>query len=102
MLMSFLQRHKTSPPTAEEALPGRDTPIAVPERHFVLDTPLEPPFPDDTERAGRWLRKAYPWFAERLDLPKPLQHQLVTAPDTQAARAAIENIRSGSPAALAA
>jgi len=49
--MSFLQRHKTSPPTAEEALPGRDTPIAVPERHFVLDTPLEPPFPDDTERA---------------------------------------------------
>jgi len=49
--MSFLQRHKTSPPSAEEALPGRDTPIAVPERHFVLDTPLEPPFPDDTERA---------------------------------------------------
>ncbi len=49
--MSFLQRHKTSPPTAEEALPGRDTPIAVPERHFVLGTPLEPPFPDDTERA---------------------------------------------------
>ena len=49
--MSFLQRHKTSPPTAGEALPGRDTPIAVPERHFVLGTPLEPPFPDDTERA---------------------------------------------------
>jgi tRNA-dihydrouridine synthase B len=54
------------------------------------------------ERAGRWLRKAYPWFAERLELPKPLQHQLVTAHDTQAARAAIENIRNGAPAALAA
>ena len=38
-------------PSADDALPGRDTPIPVPERHFVLDTPLEPPFPDDTERA---------------------------------------------------
>ena len=30
----------------EEALPGRDTPMPVPERHDVLGTPLEPPFPD--------------------------------------------------------
>jgi peptide-methionine (S)-S-oxide reductase len=49
--MSFLLRKKTSMPTPEEALPGRDTPIPVPERHFVLGTPLQPPFPDDTERA---------------------------------------------------
>ena len=54
------------------------------------------------ERAGRWLRKAYPWFAERLELAKPLQQRLVGAPDTAAARAAIEVIRSGEPAALAA
>jgi peptide-methionine (S)-S-oxide reductase len=33
-------------PTAEEALPGRaERPFAVPDRHFVLGTPLEPPFP---------------------------------------------------------
>ena len=49
--MSFLTRHKTNMPSPEDALPGRDTPIAVPERHFVLGTPLEPPFPEDTERA---------------------------------------------------
>ncbi len=48
--MSFLTRHKTSMPSADDALPGRDTPIQVPDRHFVLGTPLEPPFPEDTER----------------------------------------------------
>jgi peptide-methionine (S)-S-oxide reductase len=35
----------------ENALPGRDTPIAVPDRHFVLDTPLKPPFPDHLQTA---------------------------------------------------
>jgi peptide-methionine (S)-S-oxide reductase len=34
----------------EEALPGRETPIAVPDRHEVLGTPLTPPFPEGTER----------------------------------------------------
>ena len=32
-------------PSAAEALPGRDEPMPVPERHFVLDTPLVGPFP---------------------------------------------------------
>ena len=32
-------------PTPESALPGRETPIPVPEKHFVLGTPLIPPFP---------------------------------------------------------
>jgi peptide-methionine (S)-S-oxide reductase len=49
--MGFLTRQKTNMPSPEDALPGRDTPIPVPERHFVLGTPLQPPFPDDTERA---------------------------------------------------
>jgi len=34
-----------------EALPGRDTPLPVPERHEVLGTTLTPPFPDGLERA---------------------------------------------------
>jgi peptide-methionine (S)-S-oxide reductase len=33
----------------EDALPGRDAAMPVPERHQVLGTPLQPPFPDDTE-----------------------------------------------------
>ena len=32
-------------PTAEEALPGRDRPMPVPERHVVLGHALTPPFP---------------------------------------------------------
>jgi peptide-methionine (S)-S-oxide reductase len=33
-----------------DALPGRDEPIEVPDRHEVLGTPLVPPFPDGFER----------------------------------------------------
>ena len=50
--MSFLFRHKTDMPDPADALPGRDQrPFSVPETHFVLGTPLEPPFPEDSERA---------------------------------------------------
>jgi peptide-methionine (S)-S-oxide reductase len=42
---------KTRMPTQAEALPGRDTPMPVPDRHTVLGTPLRPPFPDGTETA---------------------------------------------------
>ncbi|MGE3772361.1 MAG: peptide-methionine (S)-S-oxide reductase MsrA [Gammaproteobacteria bacterium] len=38
-------------PTPEEALPGRDTPMPVPARHFVLDAPLAGPFPAPLARA---------------------------------------------------
>jgi peptide-methionine (S)-S-oxide reductase len=42
----FLRREKTQMITPEEALPGRaERPFDVPDRHFVLGTPLEPPFP---------------------------------------------------------
>jgi peptide-methionine (S)-S-oxide reductase len=34
----------------QEALPGRDEPLLVPERHEVLGTPLVPPFPEGTEQ----------------------------------------------------
>ena len=37
--------HKTRMITAEDALPGRTTPMPVPARHAVLDAPLQPPYP---------------------------------------------------------
>jgi tRNA-dihydrouridine synthase B len=40
------------------------------------------------ERAGRYLRKFYPWYAERLDLTRRERQPLVTAPTTAHARAA--------------
>ena len=38
-------------PTPDEALPGRAQRMRVPARHFVLDAPLEPPFPTGLEMA---------------------------------------------------
>jgi peptide-methionine (S)-S-oxide reductase len=38
-------------PSADEALPGRKTPLRVPDRHFVNGAPLEPPFPPGLEEA---------------------------------------------------
>ena len=43
--MSFFQSKKTVLPNAQNALPGRATPMRVPAQHFVLDAPLQPPFP---------------------------------------------------------
>jgi peptide-methionine (S)-S-oxide reductase len=47
----FVSRRKTRMPTEAEALPGRDTPVPVPDRHTVLGTPLTPPFPEGLETA---------------------------------------------------
>jgi peptide-methionine (S)-S-oxide reductase len=43
--------HKTRMITADDALPGRDTPMPVAPRHLVLGTPMQPPFPDGIETA---------------------------------------------------
>jgi peptide-methionine (S)-S-oxide reductase len=48
--MLFSSR-KTQMIDPDRALPGRDAAIRVPERHEVLGTPLEPPFPEGFERA---------------------------------------------------
>ncbi|HEY6787807.1 MAG TPA: peptide-methionine (S)-S-oxide reductase MsrA [Trebonia sp.] len=42
---------KTSMISAEDALPGRDTPLPVPARHEVLGTPLAGPYPAGTDVA---------------------------------------------------
>ena len=42
---------KTEMPSPESALPGRALAIPVPERHFVLDAPIAPPYPDAMELA---------------------------------------------------
>ena len=48
----FLRRDKAQMVTPEEALPGRPTrSFHVPDKHFVLGTPLEPPFPEGLEMA---------------------------------------------------
>lgn len=50
-MRSFLvDPRKLVVPTAETALPGRSDRMPVPDRHFVSDAPLEPPFPPETDR----------------------------------------------------
>jgi peptide-methionine (S)-S-oxide reductase len=49
--MSIFPSHKTVLPTANEALKGRDVPMPVPDRHLVLGTPLQGPFPAGLEQA---------------------------------------------------
>src|SRR2546423_11569167 len=46
----FLFTKKAELVTPEDALPGRETPLQVPERHEVLGTPLQPPFPEGMEQ----------------------------------------------------
>ncbi len=63
--MSFLFRNKNDMPEPADALPGRDArPFSVPDSHFVLGTPLEPPFPDGVETAIFGLGCF--WGAERI------------------------------------
>ncbi len=50
--------------TPESALPGRDREMPVPERHFVLGTPLRPPFPDGFQTAV--VAMGCFWGAERV------------------------------------
>jgi peptide-methionine (S)-S-oxide reductase len=47
----FLSRHKTEMVDPAEALPGRSTPMPVPEHHFVNFHSLRPPFPDGFQTA---------------------------------------------------
>ena len=47
----FFTRHKTTLLEPEQVLPGRETPLPVPDRHDILGTPLKPPFPDGVETA---------------------------------------------------
>jgi peptide-methionine (S)-S-oxide reductase len=56
----------------DDALRGRDTPMRVPERHFVLGTPLTPPFPEGTESAV--VGMGCFWGAEKLFWELPAVH----------------------------
>lgn len=50
-LRSEILVNKNEMPTAQQALPGRETPMALPETHFVNGRPLLGPFFEDVEFA---------------------------------------------------
>jgi peptide-methionine (S)-S-oxide reductase len=59
----LFSRQKTQMVTPTDALPGRSTPMPVPDRHLVLGTPLRPPFPDGM--ASAVVAMGCFWGAER-------------------------------------
>jgi len=60
----LFDRSKTKPVAAEDALPGRDQAISVPERHEVLGNPLTPPWPEGFQQIV--VGMGCFWGAERL------------------------------------
>jgi tRNA-dihydrouridine synthase B len=54
------------------------------------------------ERAGRYLRKFYPWYAATLGLRRKAAEPLVTAPTTADARAVLDRLSGRAPGRLAA
>ncbi len=80
-----------------EGEPSRDEVIA--ELHWVIDRAEEHL---GVERAGRYLRKFYPWYAATMTLSKAQAAPLNSAPDTAAARCALDDLRSPAAEPLAA
>ena len=60
----------------------------VAELNWVIDR-AEEHF--GVERAGRWLRKAYPWYGVRLGLSKRVNHALCSSATTADARTFLDN-----------
>jgi len=68
--MLFGSRAKTTMPTAEQALPGRDhRTFTVPVTHEVLGTPLEGPWPEGTEVL--YVAMGCFWGSERIFWSRP-------------------------------
>ena len=49
--MGLFGRDKSMMPSPEDALPGRSMTMPIPPQHFVLDAPLDGPFPDTAKKA---------------------------------------------------
>src|SRR4051812_4962358 len=61
--MLFHTRTKTAMVSAEDALPGRSTPLPTSATHAVLGTPIKPPYPEGIEVA--YFGMGCFWGAER-------------------------------------
>jgi nifR3 family TIM-barrel protein len=71
---------RDSDPTKDEVADELRWVIARAEEHLGV------------ERAGRYLRKFYPWYGETMGLTKAENHELCTAPTTAHARSALDRL----------
>jgi tRNA-dihydrouridine synthase B len=89
-LFERLLGRRTGEPTREEVAAELRWVIERAEEHL------------GTDRAGRYLRKFYPWYAATMGLRKPQSQELCTAPTTAHARAVIDRLASPAEPILAA
>jgi tRNA-dihydrouridine synthase len=52
------------------------------------------------ERAGRYLRKFYPWYVDQIDVPKGVKDELCQAAGLDRARVLVAGIRDGEAVAV--
>ena len=71
---------RSGPPSRDEVMAEVEWVIERAEEHL------------GAERASRYLRKFYPWYAERLGLTRKQQNPLLTAESTAAARAFLRSV----------
>jgi tRNA-dihydrouridine synthase B len=74
--------------------PTRDEVLA--ELHWVMERAVEHLGAD---RAGRYLRKFYPWYLDRMEAPKALQQAMQSTADVTAARAVLGELNALAAAA---
>jgi len=74
--------------------PTRDEVLA--ELHWVMERAVEHLGAD---RAGRYLRKFYPWYLDRMDAPKALQQAMQSTADVTEARAVLGELNALAAAA---
>src|SRR4051812_30477001 len=80
-LFEELLTGRTQDPTADEILDELDWMMDCAGAHFGPD------------RAGRWMRKAYPWYMERLGAGKQVQARLQATDSLDAARTVLSELR---------
>jgi nifR3 family TIM-barrel protein len=80
-LFDELLRGRTENPSIEEILDELDWMMDAAAEHF------------GPERGARWMRKAYPWYIERLGAGKQLQASLQATESFAAARAVLSELR---------
>jgi nifR3 family TIM-barrel protein len=74
--------------------PTRDEVLA--ELHWVMERAVEHLGAD---RAGRYLRKFYPWYLDRMDAPKAVQQAMQSTADVTEARAVLRDLNTLAAAA---
>jgi tRNA-dihydrouridine synthase len=80
-LFEELLAGRSQEPSAEEILAELDWMMDAAAEHF------------GPVRAARWMRKAYPWYMDRLGASKQVQASLQATDSLQAARAVLSELR---------